>query len=282
VAYKIHHHFAVVLELPVCETDEAAQNLLQAFENYANDAGMRTFYYRVPEYSIPWFSHLNKKAIFIGQEAILDLSKFSLSGSKMHPIRNAINKAKNLGFTFHIYLPPAKDGLLQKLKQVSDDWLSKPGKSETVFSQGMFLPEEMKKSTILTIENPEEKVVAFLNIIPDYVSNEGTYDLVRITEDAPTGIIYFLFIEMFEYFRKAGISKVNLGMVAFAGITDPKNITERSMKFALDNLKALNHFKGQFSFKDKFNPDWVKKFLIYDSEYDLINFPAVLKGVSKP
>jgi phosphatidylglycerol lysyltransferase len=282
VAYKIHHHFAVVLELPVCETDEAAQNLLQAFENYANDAGMRTFYYRVPEYSIPWFHHLNKKAIFIGQEAILDLSKFSLSGSKMHPIRNAINKAKNLGFTFHIYLPPAKDGLLQKLKQVSDDWLSKPGKSETVFSQGMFLPEEMKKSTILTIENPEEKVVAFLNIIPDYVSNEGTYDLVRITEDAPTGIIYFLFIEMFEYFRKAGISKVNLGMVAFAGITDPKNITERSMKFALDNLKALNHFKGQFSFKDKFNPDWVKKFLIYDSEYDLINFPAVLKGVSKP
>jgi len=282
VAYKIHRNFAVVLELPVCETDEAAKNLLNEFETFASDSGLRAFYYRVPESSIDWFRELNKKALFIGQEAILDLDTFTLSGSKMHPIRNAINKAKKLGYTFHVYPPQIKDGMVQKLKQVSDDWLKKPGKTETVFSQGMFLPDVVKKTTIMTIENPEEKVVAFLNLIPDYVHGEGTYDLVRITEDAPTGIIYFLLTEMFEYFKQNGITKVNLGMVAFAGMPEPKSMAERSMKFALDNLKSLNHFKGQFLFKDKFNPDWVRKYLIYDSEYDLINFPTIMRGVSKP
>lgn len=134
----------------------------------------------------------------------------------------------------------------------------------------------------MTIESQEEKVVAFLNIVPDYAPGEGTYDLIRITDDAPTGIIYFLLTEMFEYFKQIGITKVNLGMVAFAGMPEPKSMAERSMKFALDNLKSLNHFKGQYLFKDKFNPDWVRKYLIYDSEYDLINFPTILKGVSKP
>lgn len=224
------------------------------------------------------FGHLVKG---IDKEAILDLETFSLAGSKMHPIRNAISKSKKLGFTFHIYEPVIKDGIIQKLKQVSDDWLNKPGKTESVFSQGMFEASIIKKTTVLTIENSEEKVVAFLNIVPDYAEKEGTYDLIRISDDAPTGIIYFLLTEMFDYFMQRGITKVNLGMVAFAGIEEPKTMAERSMKFALDNLKPLNHFKGQYMFKEKFNPEWVNKYLVYDSEYDLINFPAALKGVSK-
>jgi phosphatidylglycerol lysyltransferase len=54
-----------------------------------------------------------------------------------------------------------------------------------VFSQGMFNWNELKNQTIITIENSDEKIVSFLNIIPDYTPNEGTYDLVRKTEDAP-------------------------------------------------------------------------------------------------
>ena len=282
LAYKIEGSYAVVLELPVCERDEYMISLMEEFEQFCYGNGLRTFYYRVPEESTEMFWQLKRKVLFIGREAILNLKTFSLSGSKMHPLRNAINKAKKMGFTFHIYPPEIKDGIIQKLQQVSDNWLKTPGKTEMIFSQGMFLPELVKKTTVLTIENPEEKIVAFLNIIPDYVKGEGTYDLIRITDDAPTGIIYFLLTEMFEYFKEQGINKVNFGMVAFAGIEDAKTVGERSIKFALERIKLLSHFKGQYHFKDKFNPDWVNKYLVYDSEYDLVQFPAVLRGVSKP
>ncbi|WP_167604668.1 phosphatidylglycerol lysyltransferase domain-containing protein [Maribellus sediminis] len=281
LAYKIHKNFAVVLELPVCETKSAKKKLLHDFEKYAYENGLRTFYYRIPEESTKWFNKLNKKTLFIGQEAILDLETFSLSGSKMHPLRNAINKAKKEGYTFHIHPHPVKDGVIQKLKQVSDEWLKKPGKKETIFSQGMFLADVIKETTILSIENSEDKIVAFLNIVPDYANSEGTYDLIRTSDSAPTGIIYFLLTEMFEYFRQQGISKVNLGMVPFTGNTETRNMAERSMKFALENLKPLNHFKGLYLFKEKFKPDWVNKYLAYDSDYDLIYFPAILKAVSK-
>ncbi len=281
LAYKVHHNYAVVLELPVCENEEKLKQFLVEFEEFARENGMKTFYYRVPEESLEWFRQLGKKALFIGKEAVLDLQSFSLGGSKMHPVRNAINKAKKLGYTFHIYPPVIKDGVIQKLKQVSEEWLNKPGKTEMAFSQGKFEPYLIKNTTVLTIENSEEKVVAFLNIIPDFVNGEGTYDLIRISDDAPTGIIYFLFIEMFEYFKQQGLTNVNLGMVAFAGIEDAKSMAERSIKFALDNLKPLNHFKGQYMFKEKFHPEWISKYLIYNSEYDLINFPSAYKAISK-
>lgn len=282
LAYKIQGSYAVVLELPVCSDPNDISSLIEEFEKYCFGNGLRTFYYRIPESSVEMFRSLKKRVLFIGKEAILDLDKFTLSGSKMHPLRNAINKAKNSGYTFHVYLPDIKDGVLQKLQHVSDDWLKSPGKREMVFSQGMFIPELVKKTTVMTIENPEEKIVAFLNIIPDYVKGEGTYDLIRMTEDAPTGIIYFLMTEMFAWFKTQEITKVNLGMVAFAGIEEAKTVTEKSMKFALERLRPLHHFKGQFQFKDKFDPEWVNKYLVYDMDYDLVQFPTVLKGVSKP
>ena len=282
LAYKIEGSYAVVLELPVCENDENVFLILKEFEQFCYGNGLRTFYYRIAEESTEIFRQMKKKVLFIGREAVLNLEKFSLTGSKMHPLRNAINKAKKMGYTFHIYTPEIKDGVIQKLQQVSDSWLKNPGKTEMIFSQGMFLPELIKKTEVMAIENPEEKIVAFLNIIPDYVKGEGTYDLIRITDDAPTGIIYYLLTEMFEYLKGQGITKVNLGMVAFAGIEDAKTVGEKSIKFALDWIKSLSHFKGQYHFKDKFNPEWVNKYLVYDTEYDLIQFPAVLKGVSKP
>ena len=282
LAYKIDGSYAVVLELPVCESDEHVISILKEFEQFCYGNGLRTFYYRIPEESTKLFHQLKKKVLFIGREAILNLETFSLSGSKMHPLRNAISKAKKTGYTFHIYTPEIKDGVLQKLQQVSDSWLKNPGKTEMIFSQGMFLADLVKKTTVMTIENPEEKIVAFLNIIPDYVRGEGTYDLIRITDDAPTGIIYFLLTNMFEYFKEQGISKVNMGMVAFAGIEDAKTVGEKSIKIALDRIKSLGHFKGQYQFKEKFNPEWVNKYLAYDTAYDLVQFPAVLRGISKP
>ncbi len=282
LAYKIQGSYAVVLELPVCSNENAIPQLIDEFEAYCFGNGLRIFYYRVPELSVQMFRSLKKKVLYIGQEAILDLDKFTLSGSKMHPLRNAINKAKNGGYTFHVYPSEIKDGILQKLQHVSDAWLRAPGKSEQIFSQGMFIPELIKKTTVMTIENPEEKIVAFLNIVPDYVKGEGTYDMIRMTEDAPGGVVYFLLTEMFAWFREQGISRVNMGMVAFAGVDNAKTMAEKSMKFALEHIRSLYHFKGQFQFKDKFDPEWVNKFLVYDMDYDLVQFPTVLKGVSKP
>jgi phosphatidylglycerol lysyltransferase len=173
------------------------------------------------------------------------------------------------------------DGLIQKLKSVSEEWLKLTGRNEIIFSQGMFVEKEIKFQKVITVESREEKVIAFLNNIPDYVKNEGTYDLLRKTVDAPNGVMDYILVELFKHFKSCGTQYVNLGFAPLSGLDDPHNFTEKSMKFAYEKIRSFSHYKGQREYKEKFNPQWNDKFLIYRNDYDLLQVPAVLAKVIK-
>ena len=281
ISYRVSRNFAVVLEDPVAENRDEMKKCIAAFSEYSYENGLRDIYYRVPKDSLPVYMELSRKSLFLGQEGVVDLDSFSLEGGEKKSIRNALNKIKEQGYTTHINTPPIRDGLIQKLKAVSDEWLKLTDRGEIIFSQGMFVEKEIKEQTVITIENSEEKIIAFLNIIPDYVKNEGTYDLLRKTADAPNGIMDFILIELFKHFKASGIKCINLGFAPMSGLDDPHNFTEKSMKFAYEKIRSFSHYKGQRDYKEKFNPKWNDRFLIYSNDYDLLQVPGVLAKVIK-
>jgi phosphatidylglycerol lysyltransferase len=146
----------------------------------------------------------------------------------------------------------------------------------------MFIWDELKEQTIITVESPDDQVVAFLNIIPDYAKGEGTYDLIRKTKDAPNGTIDFITVEMFHFLKSEGYSAVNLGFAPLSGIADPRNFPEHSMKFAYEKIRAFSHYQGLRAFKEKFSPVWYNRYLVYDEDYDLFKVPGALTNVIKP
>jgi phosphatidylglycerol lysyltransferase len=170
---------------------------------------------------------------------------------------------------------------LQKLKAVSDEWLDSTQRKEIIFSQGMFVWSELKNQTVITVESPEEKVIAFLNIIPDYCPGEGTYDLIRKTNDAPNGVFDFLLTKLFSYLKSQGFSKANLGFAPMSGLDDPHTFPEKSMKIAYEKIRSFSHYKGLRVFKEKFYPVWYNKYLVYTHDYDLLQIPAVLTRIIK-
>ena len=281
-SYRISGNFAVVLENPVSENIEEMQKCICEFDKYCYENGIKSIYYRVPEESLEVYHKLRKKDLFLGQEAIVDLALFSLSGGDKKSLRNAINKVKEQGYKSTVYPPPVKDGILQKIKSVSDEWLYYTDRKEIIFSQGMFNWEELKQQTIITVENAEEKIIAFLNIIPDYAKGEATYDLMRKTKDAPNGVMDFILIELFNYLKSQNFSYINLGFAPISGMNDPHTFPERSMKFAYEKIKSFSHYKGLREYKEKFEPVWYNKYLIYQDDYDLLQVPSVLTKVIKP
>jgi len=281
ISYRVSRNFAVVLEDPVAENKDEMKKCIISFSKYCYDNGLKEIYYRVPKESLPVYEDLSRKSLFLGQEGVMDLNIFTLEGGERKSIRNALNKIAEQGYTTHVYSPPLRDGLVQKLKSVSTEWLKLTEREEIVFSQGMFVEKEIKEQTIITVENREEKIIAFLNIIPDYVKNEGTYDLLRKTADAPNGIMDHILVEMFKYFKSQGTQYVNLGFAPMSGLNDPHNFPEKSMKFAYEKFRSFSHFKGQREYKEKFNPQWNDKFLIYTNDFDLLQVPAALARVIK-
>ncbi|MGB8704454.1 MAG: phosphatidylglycerol lysyltransferase domain-containing protein [Gillisia sp.] len=279
ISFKITKHFAMVLGDPVCKDNTAFRQLVEDFDDFCEENGFISVFYRVPFQSLETYKELGKKSIPVGEEAIVNLPSFTLEGGKMKTTRSAINRLSGEGMEIKTYLPPIKEGMLQKLEQVSDEWLEELDQKEIAFSQGIFDPDILKNQTIITVENKEEKIFAFLNLVPDYSPGEATYDLVRKTTDAPNGVLDMLLAKTFLYLKEQGYEKVNMGLAPLSGM-EGVNITEKAVKYAYENLKAFGHFKGLRRYKDKFFPVWEPRYLIYSHNYHLLQVPNALKKIS--
>lgn len=282
ISYRRCMNSAVVLEGPVCDGQEGTiLALVTEFEAHCRKVGMRPSYYRVDEKDLEIFERLGKKRMPIGQEAVVDLSTFTLEGKKRKSIRNAVNSIEKKGYVAKVYQAPIPGRIVQQLQQVSDTWLKDTKRKERVFSQGMFDPQEIKAHDIIVLEDQEGEVLAFLNIIPDFTPGEVTYDLIRKKGEAPGGNMDILILKLIDYCRQKGISHLNMGMAPFSGI-------DKKLKFPLSALhglyskhKLFRQYHGLKEFKEKFDPVWHYKFLVYDCDYDLLSIPIVIQKVMK-
>jgi phosphatidylglycerol lysyltransferase len=280
VSFKMTRYFAFVLENPVCRDDDSLVNLVREFDQFCNENGFVNIYYRIPQGSLNLYKGLGKKSFPIGEEAIVDLTTFTMDGGKMKTTRSAINRLTSEGFDIRIYQPPIKDGLLQKLELVSDKWISEMNEKEIAFTQGVFDKTILKEQTIITVEDKEEKVYAFLNLVPDYAPGEATYDLIRKINDAPNGVLDMLTAKTLLYMKQIGFTRANMGLAPLSGI-EGENFAEKTIHYAYENLKAFGHFKGLRKYKEKFFPAWEQKHIVYNYDFHLIQVPNALKRVSE-
>lgn len=279
VSFNNSRNYAIALENPVCNNDKLLAGLIQGFDTYCRQNGLRSAYYRIPEKNKEIYEKMGKKLFPIGEVAVVNLEKWTMEGSDKRGLRNEVNKLTKTGYTFHVNEPVQNDAFLQQLKAVSDDWLKNLNRKELIFSQGIFDEKELKNQTILSLQNPEGKVVGFLNLIPDYHPGEANFDLMRKTSDAPNGTMDFLFIKMFEYLKSVGFKACNMGMVPMSGIETPENFQERVIKLAYERIRQFGHYKSLRTFKEKFHPDWEMMYMVYDSQFDLVYLPGALESL---
>ncbi len=204
------------------------------------------------------YKGLGKKSFPLGEEAVVDLTTFTLDGGRMKTTRSAINRLSSEGFDIKVYQPPIKEGLLQKLEMVSNNWLSEMKQKEIAFTQGVFDRAILRDQPIITVENQEERVFAFLNLVPDYADGEATYDLIRKVIDAPNGVLDMLMAKTLMYLKENGYKSANLGLAPLSGI-EGTNLAEKTISYAYENMKAFGHFKGLRKYKEKFFPVWEDK-----------------------
>lgn len=278
ISYRIANGFAIVLEEPVC-AEENKPEVIAEFYSQCRKMGLRVAFYRVDQKSILWFDQLRKKKIIIGQEAILDVKNFTMEGKYKRSLRNSMNSLQKKGFVTEIHRHPLSDDLIQELRKISDKWLIDFDKEEQIFSQGMFNAEEIARQDVITISDSEGKIAAFLNIIPDYAPEECTYDLIRKTADSPRGCMDALIIKMVEYAKENKCQYINLGLVPMTGIEEPKSPAEQIIKYAGEKLKRFRHFQGLRDFKEKYATIWEDKYLVYETDYDLLQIPTALSKV---
>ena len=281
VSYSVANHFAFILEEPVSD-DESKEIIIQEFEDFCTNNGLKSVYYRIDEQSLFLFKSLKKQKLFIGQEAIMNTDNFKLEGKDRKTLRNGLNSLAKKGYQAEILYCPQTEEIINEIQSISDEWLKEFDKQEMVFSQGMFDRGEIQQQDLIVIKNETGKIEAFLNIIPDFAPQECTYDLIRKKVTAPNGSMDAMIVKLIEYAKSKNLQYINLGLTPLGGIKDPDNTAEEILKFVYNRIGSFKHYQSLRDFKEKYADQWENKYLIYGNDFDLLQIPAALNKITKP
>lgn len=220
-------------------------------------------FYETNEESVITLHELGYDFIKMGEQAMVDLDTFTLSGKKMRGTRATVNKITKEGYQFEVVEPPFSESFIEDLQTISDYWLH--GRKEKGFSMGFFSESYLKRAPIAVVKNAEGKIVSFANFMPTYSKNVGTIDLMRHGEGASSGSMDFLFVNLFEYMKKQGIHYFDLGMAPLSnvGLSKKSFTEERVAHLVYEFGSRFYSFQGIRDYKDKYSPTWIPRYTLY-------------------
>lgn len=282
LAYRVGNHFAVVLADPVGIEDEIEQ-MIRDFMTMCkeNDWGI-AFHQTLPDF-IPIYEKLGFKKLKIGDDAIVDLTKFTLAGKEGKEFRHTINKMEAEGIRIEYYRPPIPEKVFEQVKQVSDEWLQIEGKRERSFTLGKFESDYVRSTPIMAAIDQSEEVQGFVNLIPSCKKGESTIDLMRRRSHAPHGIMDYIFVKLILHLREQGFQTFNFGMAPMSGFqnSEEPSLEERAIHYFFQHMNFLFSFKGLRAYKAKFATSWEPRYVIYQNVVDLPRHAMAINTISE-
>lgn len=279
IAYVVIGRVALALGDPIGPQGDFP-TILKEFSAFCAQNDWLPAYYQVLPDHIEGYHSAGFDLLCVGHEGIVNLHEFTLEGHAKKDLRSAYNRLTKLGYHSEYYPPPQSSERLSKLRQVSDEWLEHMHGSEKRFSLGWFTEDYIGSSPVLTVETPEGDIIAFANLVPEYQLNEATIDLMRHRPNVPPGTMDYLFVALIKWAQAQGYDTFNLGLSALSGIglnqQDP--LIEKAMHYVYEYVNQFYNFKGLHSFKEKFNPTWSPRYLVYPGVSSL---PAVAMALAR-
>jgi phosphatidylglycerol lysyltransferase len=282
VAYRVGANLAVALGDPVGPENEM-ESAVREFKKFCADNDWGTaFHQTLPDF-LPLYETLGFRKFKIGDNAIVDLEKFSLEGKAMKDLRHTVHKLEKSGVRIEKWEPPIPNGVLQQVKSVSDEWLGIAGKRERRFTLGLFQWEYVKSTPVIAAVDAEGQVLAFVNVIRSYAKGEATIDLMRHGKSSPGGVMDFLFLHLFQLFKERGFARFDLGMAPLSGFQEGEKATieEKAIHSFMQRMDFLFSFKGLRAYKAKFATHWEPRYVIYEDPLALARFAIAMGRISE-
>jgi lysylphosphatidylglycerol synthetase-like protein (DUF2156 family) len=191
----------------------------------------------------------------IGASYAVDLSRFTLRGSKFMRLRNKISRARRSG----LVVEEAAGDDLAALDEIDRAWLR--GKGRHVKELSFLVGERGGDLRRLFVGRVDGTPVGYISYSPVYGSRPGwMHDLSRRRPDAPPGVMETVNATAIEVLRAEGCAWLHFGFTPFTGL-DPavETATARPMVSRLVRLLAAHGEKvyparTQLDYKEKWGP----------------------------
>lgn len=260
--YRVQGRTWVVMGDPV-GPEEAWSELIWEIRRRCDAARGRLCLFQVSAAMLPLVVELGLQPLKYGEEALVDLRHgYDLKGGQFKSLRYSVKRATSEGLVFEVVPAAQIPALLPELQRVSDAWLAdKPG-AEKRFSLGRFDADYLSHFDCAVLRLSGE-IVAFANLWETPNREEISVDLMRHQPDTPYGAMDLLFVRLLQYGAAQGFQRFNLGMAPLSGLKPGPlaPIWSRLGAAVYGHGERLYGFSGLRSFKQKFGPDWVPRYI---------------------
>jgi lysyl-tRNA synthetase, class II len=219
-----------------------------------------------------WCREGGLTALELGDEAIVNVADFSLSGRPMRNVRQMVNRVAKHGYVAEVRrvgdIPRAE---LDAIIKAADSW--RGGHTERGFSMALGRTGTPGDEDCVLATATEDGVVrAVLQLVP-WGSDGLSLDLMRRDKAAQPGLNDFLIVETIKAASGLGVKRISLNFAVFrAALERGERIGAgpvlRAWRWVLIFMSKWFQIESLYKFNAKFCPVWQPRFFVFPSSKD--------------
>ena len=274
IAYTYLGGFALVSGDPI-GADTSIDLALDEFLDFCIRRSWRVAFLAARTSEMPRYAARGLRSFYLGDEAIVDCTTFTMDGSAMKSVRAGVRRVAR---TYHFQVmreseaPPA---LVSQLNAISALWRGKAPERGFTMSLSQDVEGGGRNPEFLLCVALDEQGApgGFLRIVPAYGPDFGyTLDLMRHLPDAPNGMTEYLIAQTALALRQEGISRLSMNFAMWGKLFDDDvhySLPQRVAKRAVEVLNPFFQIKSLYDFNAKFSPIWLSRMLVFQEPTDL-------------
>jgi lysyl-tRNA synthetase class 2 len=265
VGYRIEAGVLLLSGDPV-GPEETLPQLLADVREFAAARGLKLSAVGASQRVRALYEELGLRTIYLGDEAIIDLRRFSLEGRPIRKVRQSVSRLTKAGFTAEAQSVGDLDEEAAREVQVVLE-RGREGAPERGFSMAMdsITGDHDDQTVVVLARDGDGTIKGVLHFVPCYGRAAMSLSFMRRDPQTPNGLTEFLVVEAIELLRARGVDEMSLNFAAFAKWM---HTPERSWERALGKLIALGNpffqIESLYRFNAKFFPRWEPRYLVYE------------------
>jgi lysyl-tRNA synthetase class 2 len=219
-----------------------------------------------------WCREGDLTALELGDEAVVSLPDFTMSGRAMRNVRQMVSRVGRQGYVAEIRrvgdIPEAE---IRSLVRQADSW--RGGPVERGFSMALGRIGGVGDDRCVVATATQDGVLrAILHFVP-WGTDGLSLDLMRRDRSAAPGLNDFLIVETIKHGPDLGIKRISLNFAVFrAALERGEKIGAgpvlRAWRRVLLFASRWFQIESLYKFNAKFSPQWVPRFLVFPHTRD--------------
>ena len=265
VGYRVVHGVLLVSGDPV-GPPEALPGLVARLVEHVRRHGLALAVVGAGDDTLALWRAAGLRALYLGDEAIVDTRELSLEGRAVRKLRQSVNRLGKAGYTVDLREhSELADAELDELEAVSEAWLD--GEPDRGFSMAMdgLRGAHHAGSVVLTARDADGHVRGFLHFVPAHGRPAMSLGYMRREPGTPNGLTEFMVVRAVEQLRERGVEEVSLNFCAFGRwLREPESVWQRLAAGILRPLDGVFQIESLLVFNAKFATRWAPRHVAFE------------------